>query len=102
VREHVVVLEPPLLARFLNHMASRSSLLLSLALGTVASPPWGGAQDKSASCWDLAKFTSLVTFGDSYTDDSRLGYFIANGTAPPVGYDNPAVSDPIPRSWGRR
>ena len=41
--------------------------------------------------WDLSKFTSLVVFGDSYTDDSRLGYFINNdGDAPPVGYENPA------------
>ncbi|KAE8447780.1 hypothetical protein EG329_010174 [Mollisiaceae sp. DMI_Dod_QoI] len=31
-------------------------------------------------------FDNLVTFGDSYTDESRLGYFISNnGTAPPPG-----------------
>ncbi|GAB7362914.1 hypothetical protein MBLNU230_g3215t1 [Neophaeotheca triangularis] len=41
--------------------------------------------------WDLEDFTSLVAFGDSYTDDSRLSYFIENdGEAPPVGYENPA------------
>ncbi|KAK4554585.1 hypothetical protein LTR86_008440 [Recurvomyces mirabilis] len=40
--------------------------------------------------WNLKNFTSLVVFGDSYTDDSRLGYFINNkGAAPPVGYNNP-------------
>ena len=40
--------------------------------------------------WNLANFTSLVVFGDSYTDDSRLGYFINhNGSAPPVAYANP-------------
>ncbi|GAB7339922.1 hypothetical protein MBLNU457_6445t1 [Dothideomycetes sp. NU457] len=40
--------------------------------------------------WNLSSFTSLVAFGDSYTDDSRLGYFIShNGSAPPVGYANP-------------
>ncbi|RMZ07326.1 hypothetical protein D0860_05163 [Hortaea werneckii] len=74
-----------------------------LALGTtaVAYPPpfhhggggsWGHhspADPKQK--WDLSKFTSLVVFGDSYTDDSRLGYFINNdGDAPPVGYENPA------------
>ena len=43
--------------------------------------------------WGLKKFTSLVAFGDSYTDDSRLGYFGSNnGSAPPVGWVNPAVS----------
>lgn len=31
-------------------------------------------------------FTNLVTFGDSYTDDGRLGYYIShNGSAPPPG-----------------
>lgn len=31
-------------------------------------------------------FTNLVTFGDSYTDNGRLGYYIANnGSAPPPG-----------------
>ncbi|KAK5133805.1 hypothetical protein LTR08_007235 [Meristemomyces frigidus] len=47
--------------------------------------------------WNLANFTSLVVFGDSYTDDSRLGYFISHaGAAPPVAYANPeslAASD---------
>lgn len=31
-------------------------------------------------------FSNLVTFGDSYTDNGRLGYYINNnGSAPPVG-----------------
>lgn len=42
--------------------------------------------------WDLKKLTSFVTFGNSYTDESRLGYFINNnGSAPPVGYIAPEV-----------
>ncbi|KAM3419849.1 hypothetical protein BST61_g3178 [Cercospora zeina] len=42
------------------------------------------------STWDLEKFTSLVTFGDSYTDDSRLLYIGQNnGSRPPVGFPNP-------------
>lgn len=46
-----------------------------------------------ASSWDLKEFTSLVVFGDSYSDDSRLGYFIDHeGAAPPVGWENPVVS----------
>lgn len=38
------------------------------------------------SVWNVDNFDSLVTFGDSYTDENRLGYFIVhNGTAPPAG-----------------
>ncbi|KAK1967114.1 acetyl esterase [Colletotrichum sublineola] len=34
----------------------------------------------------IKKFENLVTFGDSYTDEGRLGYFINNnGSAPPAG-----------------
>ncbi|SMY24715.1 unnamed protein product [Zymoseptoria tritici ST99CH_1A5] len=53
--------------------------------GQHTSPP------ETHSQWSLQKFTSLVTFGDSYTDDSLLQYFADhNGSAPPVGYVNPA------------
>ncbi|KAK4629221.1 Acetylesterase [Fulvia fulva] len=45
----------------------------------------------SSSCWDLKKLTTLVAFGDSYTDDNRLEYFGShNGSAPPVGWVNEA------------
>lgn len=55
--------------------------------GQHTSPP------ETHSQWSLQKFTSLVTFGDSYTDDSLLQYFADhNGSAPPVGYVNPAVT----------
>lgn len=38
----------------------------------------------------MNNFKSLVTFGDSYTDENRLGYFINhNGSAPPVGWQQP-------------
>ncbi|USW54667.1 Putative GDSL lipase/esterase, SGNH hydrolase superfamily [Septoria linicola] len=76
------------------------ALTLALTLGSLLTEasashaghgrgsPWHSPNNCSA--WDLKKFTSLVTFGDSYTDDSRAGYFAENnGTAPPVGYDNP-------------
>ncbi|KAF9887336.1 hypothetical protein FE257_010331 [Aspergillus nanangensis] len=40
--------------------------------------------------WGPPRFESLVTFGDSYTDDSRLNYFIShNNSAPPVGWVQP-------------
>ncbi|KAF7198339.1 Acetylesterase [Pseudocercospora fuligena] len=79
--------------------------LLLLAVPTLASPPgyapgyhgggpWGHGppgQPSSSTSWDLKKFTTLVAFGDSYTDDSRLNYFSEHdGQAPPVGWVNPA------------
>lgn len=43
--------------------------------------------------WPLKSFKTLVTFGDSYTDESRLNYFAShNGSAPPVGWIDPIVS----------
>jgi phospholipase/lecithinase/hemolysin len=39
-----------------------------------------------ASSWSVSQFESFIVFGDSYTDESRLGYFIShNGSAPPPG-----------------
>ena len=43
--------------------------------------------------WGLTSFKSLVAFGDSYTDQSRLSYFAShNGSEPPVGRIAPVVS----------
>lgn len=51
------------------------------------------ARSNSSDSWDLKNFTSFVVFGDSYTDESRLGYFAShNGSAPPVGWIEPEVS----------
>lgn len=59
--------------------------------GPWGGPPWGGPGGQP---WGLKKFTSLVAFGDSYTDDSRLNYFGEhNGTAPPVGWVDPVVCE---------
>jgi hypothetical protein len=54
----------------------------------------GGLAGQSApACWN-GDFKTLVTFGDSYTDENRLGYFINNnGSAPPVGWDQPVVCE---------
>jgi phospholipase/lecithinase/hemolysin len=57
----------------------------------------------AASC-GLKKFENLVTFGDSYTDESRLGYFINNnGSAPPAGTLLPASDSTASggKAWGR-
>lgn len=38
------------------------------------------------SVWKASNFNSLLTFGDSYTDENGLNAFIANNfTAPPAG-----------------
>jgi len=43
--------------------------------------------------WDAENFKSLVTFGDSYTDESRGLYFQSHGgQAPPPGWTGPIVS----------
>lgn len=58
---------------------------ITLALASISSA--------TSQVWELNEFTSLVSFGDSYTDDSRLKYFVDNnGSAPPIGWVNPAVS----------
>ncbi|PYI07368.1 SGNH hydrolase [Aspergillus sclerotiicarbonarius CBS 121057] len=62
---------------------SHSLLLLGLGALAHASQKWGPS-----------KFTSLVTFGDSYTDDTRVSYFYNhNGSAPPVGWVEPITND---------
>jgi hypothetical protein len=47
----------------------------------------------SARGWNIKNLKSVVTFGDSYTDEQRLSYFADhNGTAPPPGWVQPVVS----------
>lgn len=64
---------------------SLTSATLALAASTaVAQAP--------NSKWNLQSFKTLVAFGDSYTDESRLNYFENhNGEAPPVGWIAPEV-----------
>ncbi|KAJ3046217.1 hypothetical protein HDV00_000029 [Rhizophlyctis rosea] len=50
------------------------------------------------------KITDLVSFGDSYTDESRLGYFIGTkGVPPPVGWVAPPSNATASggKSWPR-
>lgn len=50
---------------------------------------------ESTQKWSIQDFKTLVTFGDSYTDDTRISYFINhNGSAPPVGWVEPIVCSP--------
>lgn len=60
-------------------------LALSLALAV-------GSAGRTSPAWKDGKFNTLVTFGDSYTDENRLGYFINNnGSAPPIGWEQGVV-----------
>jgi len=71
------------------------SLLLASASLVAAGPAKRG---KSAS------FTNLVTFGDSYTDNGRLGYYINNaGKAPPPGVLHPESNSTASggRTWAQ-
>ena len=88
----------------------RSALITFLTIGTFAAQlhlgeaTYGSSWNKGyhgSSCtkgytakatksgW--RKIQTLVSFGDSYTDESRLGYFGDHGQAPPVGWVAPVV-----------
>lgn len=51
-----------------------------------------GLAGRPSQAWKDGKFKTLVTFGDSYTDENRLSYFSNNnGSAPPVAWEQPVV-----------
>ncbi|EXJ81977.1 hypothetical protein A1O1_08044 [Capronia coronata CBS 617.96] len=67
-------------------------------------PKHARSQHESTQPWSVSNFDSLITFGDSYTDESRLGWFINhNGTAPPAGSLSPEnfVTASGGRTWPR-
>ncbi|KAL4920686.1 hypothetical protein BDW62DRAFT_176048 [Aspergillus aurantiobrunneus] len=44
--------------------------------------------------WGPSQWRGLVTFGNSYTDDTRLDYFAEHdGAEPPVGWEQPTSND---------
>ncbi len=50
--------------------------------------------------WNVSRFRNLVTFGDSYTDESRLEYFINHGgVGPPPG--TVLAGSSLIRPWAR-
>lgn len=64
------------------------SIVLTLGLALFSVPGISSLLPRQAKNkpWSVSNFHSLLTFGDSYTDESRLGYFIQNnGSAPPAG-----------------
>ncbi|ODH38349.1 hypothetical protein ACO22_02395 [Paracoccidioides brasiliensis] len=64
-------------------MAPGPRLAFALGLGTWA------LSVHAHSAWNLRVMESLVAFGDSYTDESRLRYFIEHKERPPVGWIAP-------------
>ena len=67
-------------------------------ISTVIAGAAAARSSANLGSWGLQNFTSLVAFGDSYTDESRYSYFSEhNGTAPPVGWVDPEV-EPISRT----
>jgi hypothetical protein len=59
-------------------------LYLSSVTSSVA--PLARKGNRNNAPWSASRFRSLITFGDSYTDENRLLYFFLQGnTAPPPG-----------------
>jgi hypothetical protein len=77
-------------------IAATASVVNALAFPELSErhgPPSYPHPGPTGPGWNLKQFTSLVVFGDSYSDDSLLGYFInSGGKPPPVGWVNPPVS----------
>ena len=69
-----------------------SPLLAVLVLSTSIECSNLYKRANASDAWVVERFSSLVTFGDSYTDENRLGYFGShNGSAPPPGTLLPEV-----------
>ncbi|KAL2405894.1 Acetylesterase [Exophiala dermatitidis] len=70
-------------AIYLAHLISSVSVA---GFGVPRHSSNSGHSSPSGTPWSVSNFDSLITFGDSYTDESRLGWFINhNGSAPPAG-----------------
>jgi hypothetical protein len=88
---------PPVkLLKMVFAVGSLALLLASLTALALARPlSMGDAQAPlavadGAAAWTLDGFKSLVTFGDSFTDESRASYFGEHGR-PPTGWMGPVV-----------
>ena len=80
--------------RFLGTAGALCSLLLQVSVSNAKSFPKRTvpANHNASEEWTIEQFSNLLTFGDSYTDENRLNYFILNnGTAPPAGTFLPQV-----------
>ncbi|KAH9868877.1 hypothetical protein J1614_007952 [Plenodomus biglobosus] len=80
----------------------KSSWPLNLLVANLAFAV--GVAGRPSHRWKEGKFKTLVTFGDSFTDENRLGYFINNnGSAPPVAWEQPVglTTASGGRNWAR-
>lgn len=74
----------------MHFTANMRCFLLALCLAPlVCALPLSNSSNASTATtntWTVQQFSSLITFGDSYTDENRLNYFYAhNGNPPPSG-----------------
>ncbi|KAF2433500.1 hypothetical protein EJ08DRAFT_628689 [Tothia fuscella] len=82
---------------FVGQIRMPLKFLIAFALLDFSSKVYGRPASSSgvlspASEWKIDNLKSIVAFGDSYTDEQRLSYFINhNGTAPPVGWVQPVT-----------
>ena len=78
--------------------------VLALAVSLLSTSSTGSILPRQTKPWSVKNFNSFIAFGDSYTDESRLGWFINhNGTAPLAGTLLPeaAVTPGGGRTWPR-
>jgi hypothetical protein len=68
-------------------------LVILVSLAAVYGRPQGPPTYGPPPGWSLDNFSALVSFGDSYTDESRAWYMNDHGGAgPPAGWIEPVVS----------
>lgn len=63
-------------------------LLVALCFAPLvyALPVANSSNITTTNTWSVQQFASLITFGDSFTDENRLNYFYGhNGNPPPSG-----------------
>jgi hypothetical protein len=69
---------------------------LMISLGVVLAhprPTLPGMVTVESGSWTLESYKSMVVFGDSYTDESRILYLASHaGLKPPAGWVPPVVS----------
>ncbi|KIW15114.1 hypothetical protein PV08_07901 [Exophiala spinifera] len=105
--------EPPIFLRLYRRRNTKRRLCIALVLVTtlfcVALVGIGGVPDSvprpnlkmlEKPRWNVKNFKSLITFGDSYTDEGRYHYWYQhNKTYPPVGTFFPSSKQT--RNWAR-
>ncbi|KAK7509276.1 GDSL lipase/acylhydrolase family protein [Phyllosticta citricarpa] len=70
------------------------TLFGTLLVSTVQAQTFPPPALPGTTSWDLKNFKSLVSFGNSYTDEGRLKYLEEHdGQVPPVGWIGPVRSD---------